>query len=128
VAAAFILGLTLVAIRASGSAQPIWTGTAIRAGGLSLLIGAGLLRDSPIFPERSAWAAIGAIAAADAGALLALVLANRYGSLGIVSTVVSLYPIAIVVLAQVILRERVRPIQGIGIASALVGVALMSVG
>jgi drug/metabolite transporter (DMT)-like permease len=126
--AAIVLGLTLVAIRASGSDQPIWTGVAIRTGGFALLGCAGLLRDSPVFPERTAWAAIGAIAAADAGALLAFVLANRYGSLGVVSTIVSLYPIAIVVLARAVLRERVRPIQGVGIASALLGVALMSAG
>ena len=53
-------------------------------------------------------------------------LALTRGALSVVSVVGSLYPVTTVLLARVILHERVRPVQGAGIALALGGVALIS--
>jgi drug/metabolite transporter (DMT)-like permease len=55
-------------------------------------------------------------------------VANTHGDLSIVAVVGSLYPIATVILARAVLHERVRPVQAAGVAAALLGVALISVG
>jgi drug/metabolite transporter (DMT)-like permease len=55
-------------------------------------------------------------------------LANREGSLSIVAVVGSLYPVMTVLLARVVLRERLARVQAVGVAAALAGVALIAAG
>ncbi|MCW3038691.1 MAG: family transporter [Solirubrobacterales bacterium] len=50
------------------------------------------------------------------------------GALSVVAVVGSLYPVATVVLARVVLRERLRRVQAAGVVIALLGVALISLG
>lgn len=52
-------------------------------------------------------------------------LAARVGPLSIVVTLASLYPAATVILARVVLRERLSFVQGVGIACALGAVAII---
>jgi drug/metabolite transporter (DMT)-like permease len=61
-----------------------------------------------------------------AGATLFLLAASR-GNGAVVAVLVSLYAIATVVLAQLLLKERFNRHQAIGVAAAALGVALMSV-
>jgi drug/metabolite transporter (DMT)-like permease len=53
-------------------------------------------------------------------------LANRHGQLSVVAVAGSLYPVATVLLARVVLRERLVAAQGLGVGLALVGVALIA--
>lgn len=55
-------------------------------------------------------------------------VAATEGAISIVSVVVSLYPITTVLLARVVLRERLRPVQAAGVAAAFTGVALIAAG
>jgi drug/metabolite transporter (DMT)-like permease len=55
-------------------------------------------------------------------------VATRHGLLSVVSVAASLYPLATVLLARVVLGERVRRVQELGIAAALAGVVLMAAG
>jgi uncharacterized membrane protein len=64
----------------------------------------------------------------DCGATALYALANTKGALSIVSVVGSLYPVTTVVLARVVLGERIRPVQRVGVAAALVGVAMIAGG
>jgi drug/metabolite transporter (DMT)-like permease len=50
------------------------------------------------------------------------------GALSVVAVVGSLYPVTTVLLARVILRERLQRVQAAGVLVALLGVALVSVG
>jgi drug/metabolite transporter (DMT)-like permease len=52
-------------------------------------------------------------------------LATREGSLPVVVTLTSLYPAATVVLAGVVLGERLSPLQRVGVCTALVAVVLI---
>jgi uncharacterized membrane protein len=52
-------------------------------------------------------------------------LAARVGPLSIVVTLASLYPAATVILARVVLRERLSFVQSVGIACALGAVAII---
>ncbi len=69
-----------------------------------------------------------AIGLGDAGANLLFALASQRGLLSVTSVAGSLYPVTTVLLAYVVLKERLRPIQVAGVAAALFGVALMSLG
>jgi drug/metabolite transporter (DMT)-like permease len=55
-------------------------------------------------------------------------LATTKGALSIVAVVGSLYPVVTVVLARTFLSERIRPVQQIGVAAALAGVAMIAAG
>ena len=52
--------------------------------------------------------------------------ATSMGALSIVSVLGSIYPIVTVALAWLVLKERLVPIQYVGIAAAMSGVALIS--
>jgi drug/metabolite transporter (DMT)-like permease len=55
-------------------------------------------------------------------------LAATKGLVSVVSVLASLYPVMTVILARVVLKERLRGVQRIGAALALAGVALISAG
>jgi drug/metabolite transporter (DMT)-like permease len=62
----------------------------------------------------------------DTGANGLFVLAAQRGFLSLVSVLASLYPVATVVLAHVALGERLGRLERTGVATALAGVALVS--
>ena len=62
----------------------------------------------------------------DMGANIAFLLASRTGMLSISAAVAALYPGPTVILAWIILKERVTPARVVGLGLALVGVALIS--
>lgn len=62
----------------------------------------------------------------DMAANIAFVLAVRQGLLTIVSVISSAYPAQTVILSRLILGERIGWLRGLGIAGALVAIALMS--
>jgi drug/metabolite transporter (DMT)-like permease len=64
----------------------------------------------------------------DCGATALYAVANTKGALSIVAVVGALYPVTTVVLARVVLGERIRPIQRVGVAAALAGVAMIAGG
>jgi drug/metabolite transporter (DMT)-like permease len=79
-------------------------------------------------PGRRAWGMLALVGAADTGATLLYGAASTRGLLSIVAVLSSLYPIVIVVLARVLLNERIARAQLAGVAVALCGVALISAG
>lgn len=64
----------------------------------------------------------------DAGANLTFGVASTTGLLSVTSVLASLYPVVTALLAATILRERLRPIQYAGVAAAMIGVVLITVG
>ncbi len=54
------------------------------------------------------------------------IAATRHGRLDVAGVLSSLYPASTVILAWVLLKERISPLQGAGIAGALLSVALIS--
>lgn len=62
----------------------------------------------------------------DSGANLLFATAVTYGVLAVVSVLGSLYPVATVVLGQIVLRERLGAVQAAGVVLALSGVVLLS--
>jgi uncharacterized membrane protein len=64
----------------------------------------------------------------DCGATALYAVANTKGALSIVAVVGSLYPVMTVFLARVVLGERIRLVQRVGVAAALAGVAMIAGG
>jgi len=79
-------------------------------------------------PRRRAAAALVVAGTLDVSATGLYGLANIHGALAVVAVVGSLYPLTTLVLARVMLGERIRPVQRIGVAAALVGVAMIAAG
>ena len=63
--------------------------------------------------------------AIDMGANALYLLATRYGPLSVAVTLSSLYPASTVILARIVLGERLNGWQGIGVACAVLAVALI---
>jgi uncharacterized membrane protein len=64
----------------------------------------------------------------DCSATALYAVANTKGALSIVSVVGSLYPVMTLFLARVVLGERIRRLQQVGVAAALTGVAMIAAG
>jgi drug/metabolite transporter (DMT)-like permease len=85
-----------------------------------------LIRQQQVLPRTTAVPLILLAGVLDAIGNTFFVLAAHTGRLDIAAILSSLYPAATVLLAAIVLRERVTRIQGIGILLALVAVPLIS--
>ena len=128
VIAAIALGSMVVALDAGGDHDPVWTIVAVRLSSCALLW-------AVVASRRPSFAAVPANArpivwagVLDNLANLLFVLATTRGLLSLVSVLGSLYPVVTVVLARVVLSERLARWQLVGVAGALTGVALISLG
>jgi drug/metabolite transporter (DMT)-like permease len=121
-------GCYFVGVQSSARADPMWALLASRAAGLTLLLvvvaaqgGIAVSRPGRLWP-------LALMGVLDVSATGFYAVATRHGLLSVVSVAASLYPLATVVLARVVLGERVRRVQEFGIAAALTGVVLMAAG
>jgi len=126
--AALGFGTFLLALDATSGAQPAWTIVAARAGGVATLaVAASLVRPS-LAIGRSIIPVLLVIGCFDVLANSLFALATNHGLLSLVAVAGSLYSAVTVLLARFVLGERLAPIQLAGLASALVGVALIAAG
>jgi drug/metabolite transporter (DMT)-like permease len=96
-----------------------------RVGSLSFLVIAAVASRAPLRIGRSSLAAVVAVGLAD---VTANAVASGHGLLALVAVLGSLYPIATVLLAHVVLGERLTRPQQLGIGIALAGVAAIAGG
>lgn len=81
-----------------------------------------------LFPAGREPLVLAAIGVVDLSATALYALATTRGELSIVAVLGSLYPVATVVLARLVLGERLSRRQAAGVVAALVGVAMVSAG
>jgi drug/metabolite transporter (DMT)-like permease len=126
--AAIGFGLFYVFIAAGSQESPTMVMFAERIWASLLVLGAILLTRSTGDLQRGDAGAVLAIGTLDIGANLAYALAAETGLLSVVSVLGSLYPVVTVLLAWLILRERLAPVQYIGVTVAMVGVVAINAG
>ncbi|MET0821622.1 MAG: EamA family transporter, partial [Aeromicrobium sp.] len=93
----------------------------------SVVVTATVLRQAWVPRTRAAWSAVvmGPLGAVAQGAFL---YASHHGLLSVVSVISSLYPASTVVLAAVVLREKILRWQAVGLIAAALAVALVAAG
>ena len=126
--AALAFGLYFVfADRAADASIPYAVATA-RGVSLLLALVAALVVGASLRPGRASLPALAVVGLCDVGANMLFSLATTRGFLSVISVLSALYPIATVVLAALVLRERVSAVQRLGVAGALVGAAMITAG
>ena len=76
-------------------------------------------------PRRRDLPALFLVGCGDLSATALFGLASQHAEVSLASVLASLYPVATLLLARFVLHERMRPVQGMGVAVALLGVVLV---
>jgi len=133
-----LIGLTIILIDLSPADSGVIPLVANRIASSSLLllaVGALLIfryarRVTPAMPWWSnfvgLWPIVVAAGIFDVGANIAVIYGLRLGDLSVVSVLVALYPAGTILLASVVLRERIALVQWFGLGLALVASALLA--
>jgi drug/metabolite transporter (DMT)-like permease len=125
--AAIGFGSYFVMSDAAADDSVLWLLVLSRTVPVPALVALAWARHMPLPPTRNGLL-LALAGTLDCGATGLYGLANTKGALSIVSVVGSLYPVMTVVLARLVLGERIRLVQRIGVAAALAGVALIASG
>jgi drug/metabolite transporter (DMT)-like permease len=127
-AAALCFGWALVGLSRAAPGGTAWSVFTMRAAAVPLVLGVVLVSKPPLRASSRALGLLVVVGLGDTFATLLYSIATTRGLLSVVAVLASLYPIVIVVLARVLLTERVARAQLGGVAVALAGVALISAG
>jgi drug/metabolite transporter (DMT)-like permease len=103
-----------------------WPLATARLSSLLFLLAVVLIRRQKVLPEKSVWPVVFLAGALDVAGNVFFVLATHAGRLDVAAILSSLYPAVTVLLATIILKERVTRLQAIGIFVALVAIPLIS--
>jgi len=126
--AAFSFGGALIGLSRAASGGVAWATLTMRIVALPLMVAAAFAFRPGAASWPRGWLLLVGVGIGDTGATMLYAIASTRGLLSIVAVLSSLYPIVIVTLARVLLKEKVAPPQLAGVAIALTGVALISAG
>jgi drug/metabolite transporter (DMT)-like permease len=122
-------GFFFVAMDVAADHDPLWASFVNRGVSLSLVLLAALaLRTSFRGLGRRGLPVLLAVGTLEMSANVGFAYAATEGLLSLTSVLASLYPVVVVVLAWLVLHERLQASQKAGVAAALVGVALIAGG
>ena len=126
--AGLAFGVFFMALDQAGADTGIWPLVGARISSISLTLIVAAITRTKIKPPAGTMPAIVGAGVLDVTANIFYLVAVRQGFLSLVAVLTSMYPAATVALARVVLKERLAPLQVVGIALALVAVILISVG
>ncbi len=124
--AGLLFGVFFVCLAQAPDTSGLWPLVGARSMGLALL-GTAIAVQRPQRPDLGAVGIAGMSGLLDMTANVLFLLATRQGLLILTSVLTSLYPIAVVVLAWLVLKERLGRGQLVGIGLALGATALIAV-
>ncbi len=127
-AAALGFGVFIVGLDASSDDSVAWTILVARGAGATVALVAALVASAPLRPPPRLLPMILAVGAFDTVANVLVAFATTKGPAGIVAVLSALYPVTTIVLARVLLAERLDRSRRIGGALALGGAAAVAVG
>ena len=123
--AGFLFGIFFVALDQAPDDSGLWPLIGARIAGL-LMLGVLVAVRRPAWPGRPVLGLATVSGLLDMVANVLFLLATREGLLVLTSVITSLYPVGVVLLAAVVLRERLAPVQAGGVALALGATALIA--
>lgn len=121
-------GLLFVLLSRSAEDSGFWPLAGARAASLLLLGVVALLARRSVLARGASPLLVVGSGVGDMAANLLFVLASRIGLLSVVGVLLALYPAGTVLLAVLVLRERLHPVQLAGLGVATAGVVLIAVG
>lgn len=121
------IGLFFILLERTGEAAGLWPLVAARGASITLLVAIGVAAHQDLRVSRRALPGVLAAGVLDMLANVLYLLAVREGLLSLVAVLSSLYPASTVLLATVVLGERLHPLQRTGLAAAAAAVALIAV-
>jgi drug/metabolite transporter (DMT)-like permease len=125
---AIAAGVFLVVMDRASDADPYWAALLMRFSYFMFLTIICLLKKASVRMKKAHLPAIMVLGVFDSLAGFAYALATTRGMLGMVAVVGGLYPAVTVLLSIIILRERPRTAQFIGVFMAVAGITLISAG
>jgi uncharacterized membrane protein len=128
VGAACAFGFTMLCLSQGSASEPMLTTLAMRfslVASLTFFL-VGARRVPTLWRTRTGGRSVLGVALLNVCATLCSAYAFQMGHVSLVVVLCSLYPVATVVLARVLLQERVTLPQQLGIASAMAGVVLIA--
>ena len=124
-----LFGLFYIAFSRVSDDAGLWPVTIERAAAsVVLVVAAVVMTRGPVKGLRRMLPAVLLVGLLEVAAVVPLLLALQRGPVAIASVVASLYPVTTVLLAAFVLRERLSRLQYVGVACALISVALVSSG
>jgi drug/metabolite transporter (DMT)-like permease len=126
--AALGIGSFLVALDAASEGGVAWALLVQRSVCLGLVLAVAVLLRTDFRFSRADLTPMVAIGALDMAANALFAVASTRGLVSVVSVVASLYPVTTVLLARLLLRERIAAAQQVGVVAALSGVVLITAG
>jgi drug/metabolite transporter (DMT)-like permease len=129
IAAGFLFGLFFLLIRNAGQTGELWPVAAARIGELAVVLAAAAVLHRRLRLCRAGgWLLLAAAGAGviDVVANICYVAATRTGMFGLAVVLASLYPGITVLLARVVLGERLRWVQRAGLGLAAIGILLVA--
>lgn len=126
--AAVSLGLYFPPMHAASRAGFLWATTIYRLAAVAFIFGAIRLRRVDVRISRAELPLVAVVGCGDSLGVLLFAAASRHGLVSVTSVLASLYPVVTVLLATLLLRERLGRLQWLGVLFALGGAALVSAG
>lgn len=93
---------------------------------LVILVRARVRRDAAWPPVRPVLPLIIGAGLADSTANILIILGLRLGDLSVIAVLTALYPAGTIALAAIVLKERIAPVQWVGLVLALVAAAMLA--
>jgi drug/metabolite transporter (DMT)-like permease len=129
VLAMLAFGAYYVPMHAASTQDWLWPAFLFRCTSVTLVWSVVLARRARPTGLRGHWPALIAIGFLDTGGnALYAAASSSHGLISVVSVLASLYPVVTVLLARLLLGERVQRTQDVGVVVALIGVVLITAG
>jgi len=126
--AALAFGSFIVGIDAGADESAPWAVVAARSASVALALIAILVTSSSLRAPRSVLPLLVGVGVFDTGANVCVAFATTEGAAGIVAVLSALYPVVTIVLARIVLAERLSRPRRVGGVVALAGAALVAAG
>lgn len=121
-------GCFFIFLSHAGETSGMWPLVGSKMSSISLVALAGVVARTSLKPAAGTWGAILLAGVLDVAANVFYLLASRAGLLTLAAVATSLYPASTVLLARVVLHERMAGAQLVGLVLVVAGVAMMAAG